>query len=456
MDKRQGRGPRSPSRDRHFTEVLSSAFSSVAILGGGAVLQFLFDLVMARTFDADGVGRFYLSLSVLTTLGLIGRFGLDRAMVRFVPPEIARGDIAAARGVVRSGVFLSLVTAGPLAVGLFVLANVLARDVFDVEGMVLYLRVFACALPAFSLMYILGGVLRAMKWTRSALSVERVIAYLVALIAVIALGRSLGLEAVVIAFAVGCVTSLGIAAAIIRRKLSYSGARKPFNTKLLAITAAPMLFVVFATQMYGQLSVLILGATGTTTDVGIFNIALKLSLFMSLVLSAINARGATKISEMYHAGDRDALKLMLGKVSTLGAVYVIPVFIVIALIPELPLSLFGEKFTAGATALIILAAGQVVNVSVGSTTYALAMTGHERALAVAVAGSLALNVGVGLAVIPSFGVNGAAAATAISVALSNLVMVVMVRRYLGVWMLPFTYIGARLRKARSDDTKTEA
>ncbi|HCZ28456.1 TPA: hypothetical protein DHU97_01790 [Candidatus Saccharibacteria bacterium] len=214
----------------------------------------------------------------------------------------------------------------------------------------------------------------------------------------------------------------------------------PFSRKQLLIVSAPLLFVAFATQMNGQASVLILGAVSDNASVGIFNIALKVSMLMSLILAAVNVIAATKISELYSAKQKEELDIMISKISALGTAVGLPLFIFMSVFSTFLLGLFGHEFKAGALALIILTAGQFVNVAVGSTNYILAMTGHEKALSIAVGLSLLLNIILGLVLIPPLGVLGASISASAAMISGNIIMVVMVKKYLDVWPLPFKYM----------------
>jgi O-antigen/teichoic acid export membrane protein len=78
------------------------------------------------------------------------------------------------------------------------------------------------------------------------------------------------------------------------------------------------------------------------------------------------------------------------------------------------------------------------------------MTGHERALAAAVGTALAFNVIVGLLLIPHLGVNGASIATSGTLILTNIVMIVMIRLYLKIWVLPFRVLGVWWRQLMGD------
>lgn len=433
------------SGDNNFLEVVRHAFWALILLGGTTVVQFVFDLLLTHRFGAHGSGVFYLCFSVVMALALLGRLGLDRAVVRFIPP-LLRSDAGASAGVTKAAVELSLCMTIPLAVVLFLLAPVVANNIFNSSELTTYFRIFAFAIPPFALNYVYSGTLRSLKRTQAALSIERLTMYALGIVGALSLGSVFGLKGTVAGFVTAIFVSTALALWYVRRWHPPYQIIPRFSKRKLLVVSGPLLFVAFSSQMSGQASVLLLGAFGTSAQVGIFNIALKVSMLMNLILAAITAIAGTKISELYASGNKKELDAMIRKISALGALCGIPVFIAIALMPKFLLHLFGGAFGAGAGALIILSAGQLLNVGVGSTDYVLAMTGHERALAVAVGSSLLVNVILGLVLIPVYGVMGAGITAAVTIATSNTMMVLMIKHYLGVWQLPFHYLGVWSKK----------
>jgi O-antigen/teichoic acid export membrane protein len=65
------------------------------------------------------------------------------------------------------------------------------------------------------------------------------------------------------------------------------------------------------------------------------------------------------------------------------------------------------------------------------------MTKHQNDAALILLGAVVLNILLNLILVPSFGMEGAAIATATSTAAWNLAMVVRVKQLLGVRTLPF-------------------
>lgn len=430
--------------DQDFFQIIKHASSAFIVLGIATFTQFIFDLLLARNFGAEGAGVFYLSLSILSLLALLARLGLDKSIVRFLPPLLLDRDWNAARGLVSTTSRIILYNCILLTVFMFFSASYISEIIFSNKNLAQYIRILSLSLIPFSFTYFYSGQLRAMKKIKEALFVERVVLYLCGIIVAISvLGSLFGLVGVAWGFVASSYTTAIMGYLISSRHLPRTSQVIPFDKRKLYSSATPLLFSAFANLMFGQVNILLLGSLAQVEDVGVFNIALKASLFMGLVLVGINSISGTKISELY--SKNKSLESLASKTAALSLSLALPLFLVYVLFPHIVLSFFGNDFTAGSGALIMLAFGQLFSVGVGSANYILAMTGNEKTLAKIVFMSLVLNASLSSFLIPHFGINGAAFAISVSMIASNIVQVVMIKRILGIWSLPFKTILRWLR-----------
>src|SRR5262249_20232042 len=98
------------------------------------------------------------------------------------------------------------------------------------------------------------------------------------------------------------------------------------------------------------------------------------------------------------------------------------------------LALFNPEFEPGYAALAILAVGFLVVAAMGPVETILLMKNEQRLAAAAAVGACALNVLLNLVLIPGFGMEGAAFATACSMIVWALSMTIAVQRRLGLSM----------------------
>jgi O-antigen/teichoic acid export membrane protein len=105
----------------------------------------------------------------------------------------------------------------------------------------------------------------------------------------------------------------------------------------------------------------------------------------------------------------------------------IPVFAVLLLLPGPLLRLFGPGYAAGATALAILAAGQLFNAATGPLGQLINMSGRPYVTLVNNAAVAILNIVGCVLLIPRYGLTGAACSTTASITLVNVIKLAQVR-----------------------------
>jgi O-antigen/teichoic acid export membrane protein len=104
-----------------------------------------------------------------------------------------------------------------------------------------------------------------------------------------------------------------------------------------------------------------------------------------------------------------------------AAVLTLPVFLAFVTGGRWLISLmYGDAYSDAYLPLVILSAGQVANALFGSVGLLLTMTGHERDVARWLTVSAACNILLATALIPFFGMVGAAGATVVSLLIWNL------------------------------------
>lgn len=199
-------------------------------------------------------------------------------------------------------------------------------------------------------------------------------------------------------------------------------------------TAALLLTVVGGGQIFfGHIDTLMLGAIGNESDVGAYRVAVQLSMLVIFALSVVNQVLQPRISELHLQGNKAALQNLLSASSALMFVgTLLPAMILAFMAPFLLEFVFGEEYRFATTALQILIIGQVVNVFFGSVGTILNMTGLEKEATKGMVLAIVINLILDLLLIPPFGINGAALASALTISIWNAVLRYYVKDRLGL------------------------
>lgn len=97
-----------------------------------------------------------------------------------------------------------------------------------------------------------------------------------------------------------------------------------------------------------------------------------------------------------------------------------PIHLTVAVLAPILLMVFGPGYAGGRTTMVVLALAMLVATGCGMVTMLLLMAGNTAANLINVLIALAINVSLNIVLIPQWGINGAAAAWAVSLIVANL------------------------------------
>ena len=183
--------------------------------------------------------------------------------------------------------------------------------------------------------------------------------------------------------------------------------------------------------------ILMLGAFKGAEAVGIYFAVSRGAQLINFIPNAANTVLEPNIASLYAEGKIEQIQRIMIKSSRTVFFTSLPIISSLVIFGYWYLSLFGSEFTQGNYALIILCVGQIVNLSTGSVGLLLNMTGNERYTSISRVSSTVLNVVLNALLIPRWGLEGAAIATAGSSILLNLENTIWVRKKLGIHCTAF-------------------
>lgn len=231
------------------------------------------------------------------------------------------------------------------------------------------------------------------------------------------------------------------------RPPQLSRAQPVYEPRKWLTSTIPLALVAGTYLMHQQTDVVILGLFVGEADIGVYRVAVQASGFVAFGLFAVNMIAAPQFARLYALGEIDRLQATV--TSTARVILVLTALVATCLVlfgkPVIAFAL-GAEYTAGYVAILILGVGQLFNAAFGSVVFLLNMTGYERITVRVLALAVAMNIGLNFALIPLFGLEGAAAATAATLALWNFLLWRSVRRHLGI---DSTAVGLRVPASTS-------
>lgn len=416
----------------------AAAVMAARIAAAGA--QFALTLVIARSLGAEVSGYYYLAYSVATIGTVVAGLGVGTATLRFLATAASEDDWQRVAGVHRQGVIVTGLAAVATGAVVFALAPWLADTAFNKPEVEPVIRIASLLIPAQTLLVLYGQILKAVYRPIASTLLQVLGPPLAASILLLAAGT----DSATVTMAIVVVSAFGFLLIEIVQWNATVG--KParqwghFDFSKLMRTALPLMVVSSMSLVIMWSDVIIIGVFKTPEDVGTYTPAARTALLISLGLVAIANVVQPRLAVLFNSGDFVGLEQVARNTSLLGTMVGLPALLVIEVAAPWLMSLFGPEFEVGATALRILALGQFVNVSVGSTGVLLTMSGRERYYQRTMTLGALANIVLNVTLIPILGINGAAIATALSTGGVNLANLTWVRKTMDiqpVFFLPF-------------------
>lgn len=176
-------------------------------------------------------------------------------------------------------------------------------------------------------------------------------------------------------------------------------------------------------QLDQQVGILVLGITSPDFEAGLFKVASQAATLTAMGYVASNMAIGPSVAKSWREGDRATVQSAVIRGSRLSALFALPITLFFLIGGDKFLEIaFGDEYLPAWWSILLLVFAQFVNCAFGSNSTLLNMSGNERENTRAFAISLACNLAIAFALAPQFGAVGAAAGTAFSVLLRNLLL----------------------------------
>jgi O-antigen/teichoic acid export membrane protein len=356
--------------------------------------------------------------------------GIPTGVLRFTSSYIAIDDVSKAKGIIYLGYLVVLLAGIFISVFLFLFSDYINTKLLKDDSMQFAVVAFILFLPFFNLTRLSHFVLRAFKlMIYYSILRDVFFNFLFLLLIVLSFSFVSDLKIVIYSFAISLILTMGINLIIVNRIVVRlkSTSQIVFELKRLLRFSLPIFMVGFAYLLLNQTSKIMIGLFDITENVGIFNAALSISTLCVLFLNSIDAVFAPYISELYSQRNYSKMEEVFKTSARWVFTLTVPVACLFMFFSKEIMMIYGQKFIAGSTILVILSIGYMLNAITGSVAYMLQMTGKQDYELINMIAVVLLNIVLNYFLIPSFGILGAATATSISIASLNVIRLIEVQ-----------------------------
>lgn len=423
-----------------FSERVATISRHSAVYFGGTILTaaagYFFKVYLARTLGAETLGLYALGMSIVGFLGLFSALGLPSAAARFVAEYRGRGEFVQLGAFLRGS--LGLLSASNLLVGGLVLiaGPWIAAHFYHAPALKSYFGFFVLIMFFGTLNTFLGQAMAGYQdVTRRTIITHFTGTPANILIAVCLIGAGLGLKGYLAAQVASALLILILLAVSVWNMTPVQAQRWSTSITMekgvvtFSITAFGMAAIDFG---LAQGDKIVLGFYMSPAQVGIYALAMGLVAFVPIALQSVNQIFAPIIAELHGNGNHEVLQQLYATLTKWILVVTLPMAFTMIVYAKPLIGLFGHAFEAGAIVLIVGTVGQLFNCAVGSVGYLLLMSGNEVQLIKIQACNAIATLTLNMLLVPRFGIAGAAAASTVSVIITNVWCLAAVHRRLNL------------------------
>ncbi len=419
------------SKSKEIVKGASWAFIlKVVTIGFGYLSTFL----IARYFGARIVGLYNLSFSIFTVITMFSLLGFPMSILRFLG-EFNNDKVL--KVILKRMVVLSLLTSIFLIIIFYFLANYISIKFFHDRRLKDFIQIMLIGVPFYVISTLLIEFIRGLRIIRISESLRNSISVfrfflIMILVFVIRYNDLTPAIASICSYVVLLFLSLFYVNNIIK-KINFTKTSIINNMKILKVSL-PMFITSSIFLIMSLIDKIMLGFFTGPFEVGVYSVALKLATITSMGLVAINTIIAPKFSELYWKKDTESLKKVVKFSARIIFFSSAPILLIYFIFPRYVLSFFGKNFIDGYSALMILSAGQFINSISGSVGNFLNMTDNQNIFRNISLIALIINIVLNYFLIPRYSYNGAAIATACSMAIWNLISLVYIKIKFCIYM----------------------
>jgi len=401
-------------------EIIMKSTSAFLFKIIGSLLGYLFLMLVTRNYGSEVWGVFALCLAILNISTIISKFGIDITIIKFAAQF---QDSSIVKGVYYQCILLVSLFSIFISFCVFYFSDNIAICFFNKPQITSSIRLIALAIVPFSILKINTQTFRGLKKIKEFAFLEHASKFLFAIIFFLLLLEFTTIKELVLpiySFLYSILLVCFISFMYLIYNFRIIKIKKVISNKQILKTAYPMLFSTSIFVLMSWSDTIMLGIFTSESNVGLYNVALKLAMLTGIILGSVNSILAPKLSETFNNDKFDSFKQLIHQSTRIIFLSTLPVLLVLLIFPEFCLSFFGTEFIVAKNTLLILLFGQFINVSSGSVGFVLQMTGNEKVFQRILLYSLIINILLNYFLIPLLGLNGAAIASVLSMIFWNL------------------------------------
>ncbi len=415
-------------KDKIFTLIFQKASVSLLIRILGVIIMFFAHIILARVMPVSEYGLFIYAVNLIAVVALVLQGGFQASPMRFMYEYQQQAGLL--KGYLITGVgFVCIVSFVVTVIFQFV-----SRFVFLPEIIVRTADYILWVMVVFAAVQVVQHYLRAIKYIVYSQVFEQIMLPLCLLL--------FG------AWALFMQTSITFEAAITLYGGVYSGilfvilmlfycllvrwtdvsASTQYKCSFWIRTSLPMGLAVLSIALLSRLDVILLGFFVEQHDIAQYGVASRIAGLLLFGMAALGAVLDPIISELYYQKKKQQLSKLVSTIMRFVLLGGGCALLFLWFFGASILGLFGNEYMEAKPLLLILALGQMLNLSAGPSVVLLNVSGHQKSYMKLLLLFVLLNICALFYAIPQYGVFGAAVTTTTLLVAMNISLFVLIYR----------------------------
>ena len=391
----------------------------------GNILGYIWLMLMARYISQEDFGSFTLAQSIINISMIFVLLGTHKSLDRYIPIYHAAGEEGKIKHIIWITFQIAIIMSFVVGFSLFAGRNLISNQVFSNPTLSRLLPILILTIPLLALTLIVifsfGGYkeLRYYVYLKQFLEPALKILFMI-IVAVLGLGIIQWTWLYLIALLITAVAA---------GWFLFNGILKPLadvpvsriNFREILSYSWPISISSILILLIGQIDYIILGIYHPAANLSIYRIYIQIVALLKLILGSIARIYKPVISELIPEKKYAEINNTYGRISKwVLALTTLGVLVIILYGNRLTSLFFTGAYSVYPMALIILALGTYLNSAFGPEGMTLEAFGNTKLIMINSLITLAVNIGLGLLLIPEFGLVGAAIASGVTLTLGGL------------------------------------
>lgn len=385
-------------------------------------------LIIVRKWTESDYGVFSLAFSILTICWTLSTLGLHHGLIRNIAYARGRGEYEKIPVYISTSFWFSFIASAIIGLLLFIFSENISKNIFHDTTLVVPLQVVSFIIPFTTLINVIVVIYRGFDQVKPTVYFQQILIntlFPTFLIIMIIFDQSF--INVFYALAISTIITFILLVYYSIKKIqtleifSIKSLKSPFSKELILFSFPLFITSIFAI-IIGWADTILLGILKNTTDVGLYSAALPLAQIVSFPLIALLLIYLPIFSGLFAKNKSEEIKRSYSILTKWLCYTTLPLFFLLFLYPEPIITLlFGSSYASASFALRILSIGFIVNNLTGPCGITLIVMGRARFDMFSWIFAAIINVVLNIALIPKYGINGAAFAGGSSLIIVNII-----------------------------------